>query len=282
MSSSSSISPPASSPHIGVSGRAFVVTGGSQGLGLEISRVLKKNGAAGLVLVSRSQSKGDAACNELNGDGCACYWLGADLSDAEQTSSVIPKAVELLGSDLVLSGVVNAAAVTARGNLKTTTAEDFDFQMAVNARAPFLVTQAAAANMPNGGSIVNICSVAAHGGAPFIMAYSAAKAALVALTKNNAAELAPAKIRVNAVNMGWTYTENEDKLQQTEHPDGAGWLKAADSGVPLGRILRPCDVAATVAFLLSDASAMMTGSIIELHPEYADGMLSCSAVAGDR
>ena len=63
------------------------------------------------------------------------------------------------------------------------------------------------------GAIVNISSVAAHGGAPFIMPYSVSKAALNCMTKNNAAELAPKGIRVNAINMGWTYTENEDKLR---------------------------------------------------------------------
>jgi len=278
-----SLSPPLSTPHVNVTGRNFIVTGGSQGLGLAIARTLKANGAAGLVLVSRSESKGLEACAELNNDnGCTCVWIRADLGDPEDAASIVPRALEKLG-DAIIHGVVNAAAVTARGNLETTTTQEFDSMMNINVRAPFLVSQAAAQHMKkHGGSIVNICSVAAHGGAPFIMAYSVSKAALVAMTKNNAAELAPYKIRVNAVNMGWTFTENEDKLQQTEHPAGKEWVKEADGGVPLGRILRPEDVAGTVGFLLSDASAMMTGSVIELHPEYADGMLSVSAVAGER
>ena len=62
------------------------------------------------------------------------------------------------------------------------------------------------------------------------MAYSAAKAALVVLTKNNAAELAPHKIRVNAINMGWTVTDNESKIQEVEHVEGANWLQSADAG----------------------------------------------------
>lgn len=113
----------------------------------------------------------------------------------------------------------------------------------------------------------------------FYINYST-EAALVALTKNNAAELP--HIRVNAINMGWCLTDNEDVVQQTEHLAGSDWVRHADASVPLGRILRPQDVAATVGFLLSDASAMMTGAILDLHPEYANGMLSRSANPNER
>mmetsp|Transcript_12146 Transcript_12146/g.24407 ORF Transcript_12146/g.24407 Transcript_12146/m.24407 type:complete len:123 (-) Transcript_12146:316-684(-) len=112
------------------------------------------------------------------------------------------------------SGVVNAAATTARGNLATTTAASFNEQYDTNVRAPFLITKHASQhmmemNLERGlGSIVNICSVASKGGAPFILGYSCAKSALVTLTKNNAAELAPKGIRVNGVDMGWCLTEN--------------------------------------------------------------------------
>jgi NAD(P)-dependent dehydrogenase (short-subunit alcohol dehydrogenase family) len=262
----------------------FVITGGTQGLGLAIARLLKARGAAGLVLVSRSQDKGLAACTELDGPGCACAWVHADLSLADDASAVIPRAAQVMKDVGPISGVVNAAAITTRGNLLTTTAESFDLQMAVNVRAPFLVTQAAARHMIEQklqpGSIVNICSVAAHGGAPFVMAYSVAKAALVTLTKNNAAQLAPNQIRVNGINMGWRQTDNENALQIEQ--SGSEWVQQADATVPLGRILRPQDVAATVCFLLSGASAMMTGTILELHPEYAEGMLSLSVDEGER
>merc|ERR1712054_452120 len=106
------------------------------------------------------------------------------------------------------------------------------------------------------GSIVNISSLAAKGGAPFIMAYSASKAALNVLTQNNATELAPHGIRVNAINMGWTYTENEN------------------AQMPLKRLMRPVDVACTACFLLSPAAQMMTGNVLDLHPDTALGMLS--------
>mgnify|MGYP005858747041 CR=1 FL=1 len=275
------LTPPLSPPSYRVDGRAFVITGGTQGLGLGIAKQLQQCGAKGLVIVSRNRDKGAQVCQELTTDKCVCRFVAADLSDASQAQQVIHQAFELLqkgGVGLPISGVINAAAITARGNLMTTTAEDFDLQFAINVRAPFLITQAAAQHMiehkVSNGSIVNIGSIAAHGGAPFIMAYSASKAALAVLTKNNAAELAPHGIRVNGITLGWCYTDNEDRLQSDQSSDGAQWIKKADEGVPLGRILRPADVASTVGFLLSDSSALLTGTMIDLHPDYAHGMLS--------
>ena len=287
MESGTLLSPPLCSPSLSssISGAGFVVTGGTQGLGLGIAKTLKSLGAKGLVLVSRTPVSAQVQ-EELTDASCTCYWVQADLSQAQEASEVIGKAVACLSGDaddqnnrIPLRGVVNAAATTARGNLESTLATDFDLQMAINVRAPFLITQAAARVMDPGSSIVNIASCAAHGGAPFVMAYSCSKAALVTLTKNNAAELAPKGIRVNAINMGWTVTDNEHKIQCVEHKAGQDWMEAADASCPLGRILRPPDVAATVAFLLSDASAMMTGSIVDLHPEFPNGMLSTSSVA---
>ena len=175
--SSRSLIPPLSPVSFSVEGRAFLITGGTQGLGLAVARLLKEAGAKALVLVSRSMEKGKEAAAELCSEKCSTYHIQADLSNSAEVEAIFPKAEKLLGGTVV-EGVVNAAATTARGNLFTTTADDFDFQMALNVRAPFLITQAAAKHITKhskGGSIVNICSVAAHGGAPFIMAYSCSK-----------------------------------------------------------------------------------------------------------
>jgi NAD(P)-dependent dehydrogenase (short-subunit alcohol dehydrogenase family) len=204
-------------------------------------------------------------------DNFIIKFIKADLSNVEETEAIIPKSIIALqkaGIDKpIISGVVNAAATTARGNLATTTASSFNEQYNTNVRAPFLITKHASQhmmemNLERGmGSIVNICSVASKGGAPFILGYSCAKsAALKTLTKNNAAELASQGIRVNGIDMGWCLTENEDRLQSAL--GGEDWWEKADESVPLGRILRPVDVAASVLFLLSGASVMMTGSII--------------------
>ena len=268
-------------PNMEVEGRLFLVTGGTQGLGLEIARCLKKNGARGIALVSRSKGKGEEACAELDCGTCKVVYVCADMSDPHAPGRMFEEALGLFSGLGPITGVVNAAAYTARGNLFTTTPDEYDSMMAINARAPFLVTQAAAKHMMEAkvrGSIVNICSVASTGGAPFIMAYCASKAALVCQTKNNAAELAPSGIRVNGVNMGWCYTDNEDALQTRQNGGDSRWIDKADAGVPLKRIIRPADVAATVLFLLSDAAAMMSGGIIDLHPEHAAGMQSTASV----
>ena len=268
-------SPALSTTSLSVAGRIFLITGGTQGLGLEIAHQLKNNGAAALILVSRSDDKAIKAKEYLSPataavDNCIIEFIKADLSNVEQTEAVIPRSILALQkagiTNPIISGVVNAAATTARGNLATTTAASFNEQYDTNVRARFIITKHATQhmmemNLKRGiGSIVNICSVASKGGAPFILGYSCAKSALVTLTKNNAAELAPKGIRVNGVDMGWCLTENEDKLQSANA--GADWWKNADESVPLGRILRPVDVAASVLFLLSGASVMMTGSII--------------------
>lgn len=184
----SSVLPPPPSSRCGdVSGRVFVITGGTQGLGLEIARALKESGAAGLALVSRTASRGVIACEELSDECCKVVHIEADLADAASAAGVIERAVSALEDVAApISGLVNAAALTARGNLETETSEGFDMQMATNVRAPFLLSQAASAHMRQAGvrgSIVNIGSCAAKGGAPFIMAYSVSKAAIVALTK---------------------------------------------------------------------------------------------------
>ena len=276
---SDTLNPPLSTLSFDVSNRAFLTTGGTQGLGLAIARLLQQAGASGLVLVSRSNDKGIEAISELTTPTCHVWHVQADLAQANQAEEVWQKVdelrVETTNTPVIISGVVNAAATTTRGNLFTTSAQDFDLQMALNVRAPFLITQGAAKHMVQHsarGSIVNICSVAAYGGAPFIMAYSCSKSALVTLTKNNAAELAPKGIRVNAVNMGWCKTDNENALQTAQSDDQ--WIHRADQGAPLGRILRPTDVATMVCYLLSNASNMMTGSVVDLHPEFANGMIS--------
>jgi NAD(P)-dependent dehydrogenase (short-subunit alcohol dehydrogenase family)/glutathione S-transferase len=269
--------PPLSIPTFDVSGCNFIVTGGTQGLGLEIARQLRKVGASNIVLISRTRSKGEVAVAELSGGSCIAHFVEADMADPKSVSAAAVEAIKVLGGRV--DGLVNAAGTTERGNMMDTTVEMFDKQFDINSRAPFLLSQAVAKHMIERkcrGAIVNISSLAAKGGAPFIMAYSASKAALNVLTQNNATELAPHGIRVNAINMGWTYTENENALMVAK--GGDDWLSKADEQMPMKRLMRPVDVACTACFLLSPAAQMMTGNVLDLHPDTALGMLSAKTV----
>jgi NAD(P)-dependent dehydrogenase (short-subunit alcohol dehydrogenase family) len=104
--------------------------------------------------------------------------------------------------------------------------------------------------------------MASHGGEPVLTGYAASKGALATLTRNAGYQLQPDRIRVNGLNIGWTATEGEHGVQtETGRPEG--WLAAADTSRPFGRLLRPEDIAPMVSYLLSDAAAMVTGSVMD-------------------
>ncbi|CAM9503348.1 unnamed protein product [Pylaiella littoralis] len=285
--------PPLSVPTFDVAaGKTFLVTGGTQGMGLVISACIAKAGASSVTISARNQDTGEKAIARLaentpscqaSGDGaletnirfrrlnCFCrklfYFVPADVATEEGCSRLASEADRLMGH---IDGLVNCAAWTARATLDTTTVDIWDRMMNTNVRGPFLLVQAVSKSMRSQGrpgSIVNISSVAAHGGIPKVSTYSVSKAALNACTKMHAYELKAARIsRVNAINVGWTLTDNEHALQRIEM-GSENWIEEADKGHAMGRLLRPVDIAATVGHLLSDASAMMTGTIVDLHPE---------------
>jgi len=138
--------------------------------------------------------------------------------------------------------------------------------MAVNLRAPFFLMQAAIAPMEQqgGGSIVNIGSINAYIGEPKLTAYSASKGGLMTLTKNAAAQLNASRIRVNQLNVGWTLTEGEERVKRDEEGKGDEWVQEAVATRPFGRLLLPQDVAYAVAYFASDASACITGTVMDM------------------
>jgi NAD(P)-dependent dehydrogenase (short-subunit alcohol dehydrogenase family) len=137
--------------------------------------------------------------------------------------------------------------------------------MAVNLRAPFLCLQEAVRSMKTrgGGSIVNIGSINAYVGLANLGPYSVSKGGLMTLTKNAAGALNRYRIRVNQLNVGWTLTEGEDRVQRADGK-GAHWLDEAVSTRPFGRLLLPIDIAIPAAYFASDDSALVTGAVLEL------------------
>ncbi len=239
-----------------------LVTGGTQGLGKGIALHLAEKGAAELIICGRNVRNGEASAQEIQDLGCSCEYVQADLTIEADCRHVVRTCDEKFGA---IHGLVNAAGITDRGSLEDTTVSAWDRIFHTNVRAPFILTQAAVKIMRRehvGGSIVNIISDTSHGGAPYIMAYSASKGALATLTKNNAHALRFDKIRVNGINMGWTFTPHEDQVQKGMGK-GDNWLAEVEAQQPFGRLLRPRDIAYLVAYLLSDQSEMMTGSVID-------------------
>ena len=243
-------------------GKVLAVTGSTQGLGDEIVRLAVERGATGIVISGRSRERGEAAATSHTTGDCRAVFVEGALEDPDTCQRIIAAADEHFGR---LDGLVNAAACTERGTLEDTSVDHWDKIMAVNLRAPFLLTQGSVRLMQRegrGGSIVNILSMSAHGGTPNLTPYSVSKGALATLTKNAAYSQRQHRIRVNALNIGWMATPAEHRVQTSEgQPDD--WLVAADRGSPFGRILRPRDVAGMVGYLLSDESCMMTGALID-------------------
>lgn len=244
-------------------GKIALITGSTQGVGEAVARRLAAEGAAGIVVCGRNQERGAAVADDLTATGTAAPFVPVELADPDSCNALIAATDERFGRIDVL---VNAAALTLRGTIVDTSVELWDTMMNVNLRAPFLLMQGAIAMMRregNGGTIVNVASVAAHGGPPILMPYSTSKAGLAALTKNVAYSVAWDGIRVNCINPGWMDTPGEDVIQRRFHTDGQDWLDAAEARMPSGQLIKTNEVAAAVAFLASSESGVMTGSVVD-------------------
>ena len=243
-------------------GQYALVTGGTQGVGEATARLMAERGAAGLVICGRQADRGTAIAGELTSQGCSTVFVQADLADLADCFKVVDAAEAAFGK---LNVLANVAGATDRGTIRDTSPDVFDRLISVNTRAPFFLMQRAIPLLQraNGGAIVNVISIAAHGGAPYISAYVASKAALVGLTKNVAHALQRDRIRVNGLNMGWTATPAEEQVQRHSHGRGDDWLQAISRERPFGRLLRPEEIARAIVFLASDESAIVTGSVMD-------------------
>ena len=206
---------------------------------------------------------------DLSGDGCTAHFVQADLASVDDCRRIIAAAEEHFGALHIL---VNCAALTERGTIWDTSPELFDRMMAINVRAPFFLMQEAIQRMERqeiAGSIVNISSVASYGSVPMLAPYAASKAALNILGKNAAYAVMRRRIRINTLSLGWMDTPGEDEIQKRYHGAGAGWLAQAEARQPFGRLLKAEEVARAIAFLASDESGVMTGSVVDFDQSVA-------------
>jgi NAD(P)-dependent dehydrogenase (short-subunit alcohol dehydrogenase family) len=232
-----------------------------------VAERLALEGVGRLILLDRNAEELELAVAELRAAGCEAIGCAADVAAAEEAVGKLDAAVRAFGRLDILR---NAAGVTYRGGIDDTDVGTFDRLFAVNTRAPFFTMQLAVRRMrPRGGVIVNVCSMLTHGGPPFLLAYSASKAALAALTKGAANAVKRDRIRIQAINLGWTVTPNEHRVQMTVHGLPETWAEDIGGRQPFGRLLLPGDVGDLVAFLVSSGASMMTGAVIDLDQHVA-------------
>ena len=250
-----------------LAGKVALVTGSTSGIGKGIAREFALQGAR-VLLSGRDEERGAKAVEEIAAAGVPREHLSfavADLADTESCRQLIENAVGIFGA---LDILVNNAGDVSRGNIENTSVEQWDTQMAINLRAPFILSQAAIPHMKErGGSIVNIGSINAYVGETKLLTYSASKGGLMTFTKNAAAYLNQYRIRVNVLNVGWTLTEGENAVMRKD-TGRDDWFEEANGTRAFGRLLSPRDIALAAVYFASDESALITGSVLDLeqHP----------------
>jgi NAD(P)-dependent dehydrogenase (short-subunit alcohol dehydrogenase family) len=244
-------------------GKMVLVSGGTQGLGAAVAAAAVRNGADVVVTGRRTEVGEQFAAELAERSGGQVVYVRADAGDVAQSQAAVAATIDRFGR---IDAVVNCAGLTTRGTVLDTTPELFDQHVAVNLRGPFFLMQAAIKDMVArgaGGSIVNIISMSAHGGQPYLAPYVASKAGLIGLTRNVAFAHRWDRIRVNGVNIGWTQTEGEDVTQRRFHAADDDWLEKAAAEQPMGKLGQVDEIADFVIFLLSDRSGVVTGSVID-------------------
>ena len=229
---------------VDLSGRVAVVTGGTRGIGLGVTRALIEAGAR-VVTCSRSDVEPVPGTTHR-----VC-----DVRDPEAVQA-------LVGSLDRLDILVNNAGGAPAADAATASPRFHDKVVGLNLLAPLVCAQAANAVMQqqdSGGAIVNISSVSAHRPAPTIAAYGAAKAGLDSLTTSLAMEWAP-RVRVNSIDVGLCRTEQTD-----DHYGDDASVAAIEGTIPLGRMARPEEVGNVAAFLSSDLASYVSGAIVACH-----------------
>jgi 3-oxoacyl-[acyl-carrier protein] reductase len=237
-------------------GKVALVTGASKGIGAGIARELASRGAAVAVNYAGSKAAAEKLVSDIKSAGGKAVALQADLSNPDSIGPFVEKVARELGPIDVL---VNNAGVYEFGPIETVTPEHFHKQFNLNVLGLLLTTQAALKHFnPEGGSIINIGSVAADGlGGGSV--YSGTKGAVDSITAALAQELGPRKIRVNSLNPGMVVTEGVHAAGFI----GSDFEKKAVAETPLGRIGQPKDIADAAAFLASADSGWINGQAIQ-------------------
>jgi 3-oxoacyl-[acyl-carrier protein] reductase len=243
-------------------GKVAVVTGASKGIGAAIAKQFASEGASVVVNYATSKEGADRVASEIKKNGGKAVAVQADMAKKSDVGRLFDEAKKAFGR---LDVLVNNAGIYEFAPLETISEENFHKQFDINVLGLIFASQEAAKYFgPEGGSIVNIGSLASTLTSPSSAVYSGTKAAVDAITKVLAKELGPKKIRVNAVNPGMVDTEGWRAAGIGE----SEWRKVVESQTPLGRLGQPQDIAPAVAFFASPEASWITGETLTISGGY--------------
>jgi len=236
--------------------KVAVVTGSSKGIGAGIAKGLAAEGAAVVVNYASSKEGAERVVSEIKAKGGKAVAIQGDVSKAKDVQRLFADTKKAFGR---LDVLVNNAGVYGFAPLEQITEEQFHRMFDTNVLGLILATQEAAKHFgADGGSVINIGSVASSLTVPTTAVYTATKGAVDAVTRTLAKELGPRKIRVNSINPGVVETEGTHAAGVI----GSDFQKGFEAQTPLGRIAQPSDIAPVAVFLASEDSAWVTGETL--------------------
>nr|WP_315381403.1 glucose 1-dehydrogenase [uncultured Sphingomonas sp.] len=238
-----------------LNGKVAIVTGASKGIGAAIAKALAAQGASVVVNFSSSRSGAEAVVQDITAAGGRAIAAQADVSNAAEAQALVDTAIREFGR---LDVLVNNSGIYEFAPIEALTEDHYRRQFDVNVLGVLLATQAASPHLGEGASIINISSAITHVNTPGAAAYAGTKGAVNAISGVLANELAPRKIRVNAVSPGYVVTEGT----HTAGIVGSDMETGLVAQTPLGRPGTPEDIADVVAFLASDDARWLTGEVI--------------------
>jgi 3-oxoacyl-[acyl-carrier protein] reductase len=240
-----------------LTGKVAIVTGASKGIGAAIAKAMATAGAAVAVNYASDKAGADRAVAEITAKGGRAVAIRADMSKVAEVRRLFEETREALGPPNVL---VNNAGIFKFDSIQDITEAEFHRHFGINVLGPLLAIQEALKHFPaEGGSIVNISSIASESPVPNSSLYAATKGALDTLSVALAQELGPRRIRVNTVAPGYTDTEGTQRSGVVGSADGDAMVAVTPLG---GRFGRPEEIAPAVVFLASDDAAWLTGERI--------------------
>lgn len=236
--------------------KVAVVTGASKGIGAAIAREFAAEGARVVVNYASSREGADKVVSEITAKGGKAIAVGADVSKVSDVKVLFEATKQAYGRVDIL---VNNAGVYAFAALEDVTEEDFHRHFNINVLGPLLTTKEALAYFPSeGGSVINVSSVAAYNPVPTASVYSGTKGALDIISQVLALELGPRNVRVNILSPGLVETEGTHVLGTI----GGDFEQQIVARTPLKRVGQPSDIAKAAVFLASPDSGWVTGERI--------------------